>query len=254
MTQTQKRASLAGTVFVAVIIVFFVGPIAQDPNYHNFADQRLLFDIPNFGDVVSNVFFLVVGGYGVGVGLQSSYRGGLIHLRKIYIVFFLGIFLTGFGSAYYHWSPNTSALVWDRLPMTIAFMSLFSLVIGEQLSTGLGQKMFGPLIVFGVFSIAYWHFTEQKGMGDLRIYLLVQFLPVLLIPLLLLMFTSPFTSTVSIWCAIVLYLLAKIFELSDFAVYRLGMGFSGHSIKHVLAAFGAGSILWGLLNRKAISI
>ena len=36
-------------------------------------------------------------------------------------MFFLGLFLTGFGSGYYHWEPTNDTLVLDRLPMTILF-------------------------------------------------------------------------------------------------------------------------------------
>lgn len=235
--------------------LFFIDPIAQDPNYHNFADKRLSFAIPNFLNVASNVLFLVFGFWGL-IHLTilpnlfpKCKFGGLHSLRKIYIVLFLGIFLTGFGSSYYHLQPDNVSLVWDRLPMAIAFMALFSMIIGEQISEDLALRVFGPLLVFGVFSIAYWHFTEQKGLGDLRIYILVQFLPILLIPLLLLLFKSPFTSTKAIWLAIFFYAGAKILELLDYQLFNLGIGVSGHSLKHVCAALGCGSLLWGLQNR-----
>ena len=36
-------------------------PIPQHPGNHNFADMRVLINIPNFGDVMSNLFLLNFG-------------------------------------------------------------------------------------------------------------------------------------------------------------------------------------------------
>jgi hypothetical protein len=51
---------------------------------------------------------------------------------------FVGLQLTAFGSSYYHLSPNNSRLVWDRLPMTIAFMSMVAAIIAERISLRIG--------------------------------------------------------------------------------------------------------------------
>jgi hypothetical protein len=67
-------------------------PIAQDQNYHQFADERVLLGIPNFWNVVSNLPFIAVGA----AGLRR------FHHDPITIVLFLGVLMTGFGSSYYH--------------------------------------------------------------------------------------------------------------------------------------------------------
>jgi hypothetical protein len=46
--------------------------------------------------------------------------------------FFAGVGLTAFGSAYYHLEPTNDRLLWDRLPMTVAFMGLFAAVLSER--------------------------------------------------------------------------------------------------------------------------
>jgi hypothetical protein len=40
-------------------------PIVQNQNYHDFADQRTLFGIPHFWNVVSNIPFLGIGAAGL---------------------------------------------------------------------------------------------------------------------------------------------------------------------------------------------
>jgi len=52
-------------VLVAIVAIFLLQPIPQSEAYHNFADKRALFGIPNFLNVVSNLLFLVVGALGI---------------------------------------------------------------------------------------------------------------------------------------------------------------------------------------------
>jgi hypothetical protein len=133
--------------------------------------------------------------------------------------------------------------------MTLAFMSLFSIVIGEQVSLRLGRRLLIPLLIAGSGSVLYWWFGEASGTGDLRTYVLVQFLPMVLIPLLLVLYKSPFDRTAFIWQMIVLYAAAKVFEYIDYSVFAVGGLISGHSIKHVVAAIATLVFLSGLKNR-----
>jgi len=59
---------------------------------------------------------------------------------------FVGVFLTGIGSSYYHLYPDNRTLVWDRLPMTIAFMALFGAIVGEYISRRAARELFAPLL------------------------------------------------------------------------------------------------------------
>ena len=124
MTLRTRQRLLLLIVIVMIIVTAFVPRIAQDPAYHNFADQRAFFSIPNFFDVTSNLPFLFVGVWGLWMVGRCHFLDPVE--RWPYVVLFIGIFLTCFGSAYYHWTPNNQTLVWDRLPMTIAFMGLLS--------------------------------------------------------------------------------------------------------------------------------
>ena len=117
--KNQKTGYLLLILSAIIIIIGFVlsSPIIQLEEYHDFADKRKILGMPNFWDVASNIPFLIVGI----LGLMSLKNIASNYLP--YLIFFVGITLCFFGSAYYHWSPTTETLVWDRLPMTIAFMS-----------------------------------------------------------------------------------------------------------------------------------
>lgn len=248
---TDNRLKLILTIIViAIIAVFSLDPIAQEPDYHNFADQRRLINIANFFNVLSNLPFVIIGILGMRlVGLRQA-SGGLVELQPIYLTFFIGVFLTGFGSMYYHLQPENQSLLWDRLPMTIAFMSLFCAVVGEYISTRLASKLFIPLLITGITSVIYWYLTELNGHGDLRAYALVQFLPLVLIPLILWQFDSRLNGDNYIWGVIGTYGISKFMELFDTQLYRTFGLLSGHSLKHLFAAFGTLIFYWALQQRR----
>ena len=218
--------------------LLFFGAIPQALSYHAFADSRTIGGVPNFLDVMSNAPFVLV-------GLLGLYRASARNQIKIvaansiaYKVFFAGIVLTGVGSGYYHLDPDNATLVWDRVPMTIAFMALFSIIIGEFMSPRAGSILLVPLLILGVLSVFYWHWTEIAGNGDLRPYILVQFLPMLLIPVILICFESVCTLVSGYWILLAVYLAAKVFEHFDREIFTFYDLASGHSIKHVVAAVG----------------
>lgn len=226
------------TTVGSTALLFFWGAIPQALSYHAFVDARNIGGVPNFWDVMSNIPFVLV-------GLLDLYRVSVRNKLKIvaansiaYKLFFTGIALVGVGSGYYHLDPDNATLVWDRLPMTITFMALFSIIIGEFMSPRAGSILLLPLILFGVLSVLYWHWTETAGNGDLRLYILVQFLPMLLIPVIIVCFESACTLVGGYWLLLGVYLAAKVFEHFDSEVFGFHSLMSGHSIKHVVAAIG----------------
>jgi len=229
---TPRRLYLIGQLLllmppVAFLIVLgFVSPITQPESYHAFADHRRLLGIPNFWNVISNLPFVVAGLFGLRTFRDLGSR-----------LLFAGIFLTTFGSAYYHWAPDTARLLWDRVPMTVAFMSLPVLVLQISFFPTAGRWLLLPMVAAGLLSLVWWRMT-----ADLRFYLLVQLLPLLLIPVALLAFPIP--AGRKLWLALGLYALAKCAELLDVSIYS-AIHFSGHTVKHLLAGLSCWCIyLW----------
>lgn len=188
------------------------------------------------------------------MGLHSIFISHKIRLitdiKAAYTMFFLGVSLVAFGSGYYHLWPDNGSLVWDRLPMTVAFMALFTIVISEFTSFHVGKFTLWPLVVLGAFSVFYWNRTENNGEGDLRLYILVQFIPLLVIPLMLLFFKSKFTRTSGYWFLLCAYVFAKAFEHFDEAIHNILFILSGHSLKHIVAALGVLFLLKAYNNRE----
>lgn len=247
-----KYIAIALISLLCIAGVMTLDPLAQDLTYHQFKDQRTLLGLPNFWNVITNLPFFFVGMAGLYSIFQTDKMMLIPELKMAYILFFSSVSLIAFGSGYYHLSPGNETLGWDRLPMTVAFMALFSIIVAEFISLRISQLLLWPLVAFGIFSIFYWHYTEGHGEGDLRLYLLVQFLPVLLIPLILLLFKAKFTNTSGYWILLSAYIVAKIFEYFDIAVHDSFLLLSGHSIKHLVAALGVFFLLKSYNNRELI--
>lgn len=199
---------------------------------------------------MSNLPFVIVGAAGLALLHTSNRLTFLPELQGIYSLLFTGWVLTGFGSAWYHLQPDNASLVWDRLGITVAIAALFSIVVGEHISLRWGRRVILPLALAGVASVLYWAFSESRGVGDLRPYAFFQFLPMILIPVILLMYPSPFDRHRFFWWAIALYVVAKLFEHGDYAVYQLGELISGHALKHTVAAVAMLVILVGMQRRR----
>jgi len=242
-----KVGILVGVAVLAVGSTLFISPVAQDPAYHQFADRRAFLGIPNFGDTASNIGFLIVGALGLAFvfGKRGRSMSEVPGDRWPYLIFFVGVALVSGGSAYYHVDPTTETLFWDRLPMTIAFMALFSAFITDRIHTRVGVLVMLPLLLaIGIGSVMYWHLTEAAGHGDLRPYGLVQFYPMLAIPLICLLFPGRYTTGKHVFYMVLWYALAKICEHFDGEIYAfLGNTVSGHTLKHVFAAIATYMVL-----------
>lgn len=223
--------SISIVVFTSLLLF---GRMPQESSYHEFADTRTLIGVKNFWNVLSNLPFLLVGGFGLwrGHSLNTSYQ-------LDYRILCVSILFVSLGSAYYHFTPTTSTLLWDRLPITVAFMTLFSMLLKERVVTDSTLPLTSVLVVLGIASAVYWYWTEKQGVGDLRPYLLVQFLPILLTPAILWLFDSHYLNGKFLFIALLYYIGAKLFEHFDKEVFALGGLLSGHTIKHLLASVTA---------------
>jgi hypothetical protein len=243
-----RLAAVLAPGVVGAIVLFAGPPLPQSQGYHHFADQRTFLGVPNCLNVVSNLPFLVVGLLGLRGVLRRDAVGPdrpflTAPERWPYVVFFLGVGLTAFGSAYYHLDPTNTRLVWDRLPIAVTFMALFAAILGERLGVSIGRHLLLPLVLLGIGTVVYWDAGERLGHGDLRPYYVVQFYPMLAIPLLLLLFPPRYTGTAGLFAAVGWYGLAKVLEhLLDAPLYQM-FSVSGHTLKHLSAACGAYAIL-----------
>ncbi|MBC3861582.1 hypothetical protein H8K32_05665 [Undibacterium jejuense] len=245
----HKRFAHLPALLSLLIVIGMVlhGPIPQLAHYHDFADQSKWMGMPHAADVLSNVGFVLV----AVVGFYYMVRSSQLMIKAIsfpaYCVFIMSLLLTPVGSCFYHLAPDDARLFWDRLPIALACASLMCAVHAENVPGMAKLRSCVELclaLAFAVFSVFWWKWTS-----DLRPYLLLQGLSLILIPVWQMTWRAPKADRIAFSLAMILYVLAKIAELSDGAILNLTHIVSGHSIKHLLAAAAATVIVLRLLQR-----
>lgn len=243
----RRLSVLVGLVLLTVAALAWHGPIPQWAHYHDFADARAWRGVPNLWNVLSNLPFALVGGWALWRWRREAPVGALAWRG-----FGAALVLTAFGSSCYHWAPDNTRLVFDRLPIAWACAALTCGFLAQRVDVRWAGV--APLVTawgMATASVLYWWFTEQHGVGDLRPYLLVQFLPMVLVPAALWMRMAPRGSAPGAcvsdrawWTVLALYGLAKLAESADAPVFEaLSHMTSGHVLKHLLAAAAAAVVV-----------
>lgn len=227
------------------------GPVFQVPGYSDFADRLTLRGVPHARDVLSNVGFAIVGAWGwyrlwperFDVTLRRGWWG--------YVLFLAGLTLTALGSAFYHLAPDNDRLVWDRLPIALVCAGLLAAVRAESRPGADARRDALLLTLAAVGSVAWWRLTDNPpGSGDLRPYLLLQGLPLVLIPIWQWTSAAPRADRAWFGLALLLYLAARAAEFHDHELLAALGWVSGHTLKHLLATLAAAAIVWRLAHRR----
>ncbi len=234
---------LSGLSILVLGVAVIFPPIAQPIDYHQFADQRNFLNIPNFYNVVSNLGFLFSGAAGWLFLLRAYHSPAQTAFRSKaeflpYWILFFSVIASAFGSIFYHWVPDNDYLLWDRLPIAIGVTALLAATLVERVGAVLGLWLLPMLTALGIWSVLHWYWTEQAGAGNLNFYIVTQFYSILLIVLLSGLCQSCYTHANYIYQVIGLYAVAKLTEMLDMQIYHFtSQLISGHTIKHLLAAF-----------------
>ena len=246
---------LLAVAAAALLAVAFLPPLPEPRQFQGYVDQRAFFGIANFMNVVSNLPFLLVGIYGfafVARHAQDRRVFASAPERWPYLLCFLAIALTCFGSSYYHLDIDPAGLFWDRLPMAIGFMSLLAAVIAERIDPKLGLRMLVPLVLIGAASVIYWRWSALYATENLLPYGMVQYGSIVAVLVLCALFPSRYTHGAYFVHVIAIYALAKLAEVLDARIYHaLGGIVSGHTLKHLIAAF-ATYWVWRMLRRRSV--
>lgn len=252
MTKERKILLFVITTFIAIALgLLAYGRISQPTEYHHFADARLLWGIPNFWNVVTNVFFLMAGYWGLYV------FGTLLHGelprdgRAALLVFALGSIGVAGGSALYHAFPSSETLVWDRLPMTVCFAAIAAEFVATHISTGRSKLVLFGTLLFSVGSVVYWKWTGLHGADDLRPYIITQFFPILVGVATALFFERKERWSPNWTRAVLWYGGAKVLEYFDTGIYILSDAVvSGHSLKHIASGIACYYVINAMRERR----
>lgn len=222
----MKTASSVLIVMTVGLGLLGYGHIKQLAHYHDFAAHQVWLGLPHGQDVWSNLGLVIVGI----LLFAHLYRTPAFTGRLSACVLAAGIALTGIGSAYYHLTPNDATLIWDRLPISLICAALLACIYRyTHQKPEYGLLLIG--VVVAIFGVWYWVQT-----GDLRWYLGLQIVTILLLPLWLWQARAPKPVYLALVWAIGFYIIAKITEIADMLIWQATHEFiSGHTLKHLFA-------------------
>jgi hypothetical protein len=241
---------LIAAYVVGMLVAMQLWPaLPQDQSYHAFAGRTPPdLDTANF---LSNIAYLLAGVW----GLMVIERRAVFHdplERQLARLFFLALFATGLGSAWYHKAPDNLSLFWDRLPLSLVLVSATALLLAERTEADRGGWLLAAWLLAGPAAVIYWHVTESMGIGDLRPYLALHAMLIVVPPIAFLL-PARYTHTSGYAIALGLYLLGYAGDRFDHQIYALtGELVSGHNIKHVATGAAAAMVAWTMSRRQPI--
>ena len=195
--------------------------------------------------MASSLPFLVIGLWGA----TRSTRWVAGEARRSWRVLFVAVALVGPGSAYYHLDPGNDTLLWDRLPMGIAFMALFVALLTERAGPRVQRFALAPALALGAGAALHAYLSD-----DLRLWIWVQFAALLAVPALLILYPARHTRGGALLFGLGCYAAAKVVEFADLRVFEATAGaLSGHTLKHLLAALAPLAVHLMLLRRQPLA-
>ena len=236
--------ALALVLLAPLAVLLSLDPVAQSAAYHDFADRRLLLGIPNFADVASSLPYLAIGLWGA----AGSARWVAGEARRSWRILFVAVALVAPGSAYYHLDPGNDTLLWDRLPMGVAFMGLFVALLAERVDPRCQRFGLAPALLLGAGAALYGYLGD-----DLRLWIWVQLAAMLAIPVLLALYPARYTGGGVLLFGLGCYAAAKLVEFADLRIFEATGGMlSGHTLKHLIAALAPLAVHLMLLHRRPV--
>ncbi|KAL6344687.1 hypothetical protein AAG906_002593 [Vitis piasezkii] len=226
-----KQTRMWVAVCLCWLCLMFATPkIPHSPKHHLFADMRNFLGVPNTLNVITNYPFLVLGVLGFVLCLSGNFF--VISSRAEvwgWALYYAGTTSVAFGSSYYHLKPDDNRVIWDKLPIMIAYSSLFASFIMERVG-----EMIGLTCLFTLNLVALVGVACERAFNDLRLCMMFQLIPGIAIPAMTFMFTPKYTHSRYWLCATGVYLLAKFESVADNKVYRATWYLiSGHSLEHL---------------------
>ena len=234
-----KRLYLISLLSLVVLALSY-GPIPQPQNYHEFADDREFWNIPNAFDVMSNLALIYPGI--IGLAFVHERRNNAVvsdDETSIHITLFAGMILTFAGSVWFHLEPNDSTMLWDRLGMSVIIGSCISLMINDLWDRGLAGKIHIPIVIASITSVLWWPVFD-----DLRVYFIIKHQPFIIFPILMLFGVRIYDKLSGYYWGLSMFILATAFEFADQAIFDATGFISGHTLKHIAAGIG----LWFLMT------
>ncbi|MBT9527392.1 MAG: hypothetical protein IV105_19225 [Rhizobacter sp.] len=224
-------ALLAMTFAIAMGLLAW-GPIVPLSGAHHYADMRSLFGLAHGVNAAFCLPMLAAGVWGWRAVLRSAWPAAL---QTPWRWCFACIAVTAGSAVAYHLAPGDRAYLIAQAAVAGSFGLLLCSFLAERVHAGFGSPR-ACATALGVAALAASLSSLAAG-TDLRPLLLLQLLPVLLIPAGALSLPGRYTRQTDWLLVLGLYALARVSDLSDDSVLlATGGAISGHALMHLCMA------------------
>jgi hypothetical protein len=242
----RRHYALGAFAVSPAIAVAAMSPVIKGPGFHTYADARYWLGIPNVGDVLSNLPFVIVGI----MGLVAA-RSVTAVPRRLVQLFFLAILGIGLGSGAYHVHPIDATLAFDWLPIVVALAWLTALVLSDRVDARAGRIAAVVLPALAIGSVLWWWLGGGTAGGDMRWYAMLQLLFVATVPVVLVLYPKGALSRGDLLLGVGCFVGARVLHANDAAILE-ATGVSGHTLKHLAAGVAAWFVLRAVRRARPV--
>lgn len=208
-------------------------PLAADALRH--ADTRAWLGLPQGLNVLACLPQCLVGAWGWHVTRRAAWPDAV---RRPWAAFHLFTLVAGLAGALYHLQPGRLAWIGAHTAASAAFAWLALGALAERVDGRLGGRL--PMAVVAIGVLLAGIVPALTDGADLRGLLLIEVLPVLLLPAGAVGLRGAHTRPADWLLMLAGYGLAKLAHLQDAAVLGLTGWLSGHALMHLVLAAVSG--------------
>ena len=233
--QLGQRCTLAMlfamTLALAVGLLAW-GPVPLLPEMHHYADERTLLGLPHAMNVLANVPLFAAGAWGWRAFARCPWPAAV---RLPWKLFFACAMLAALLATGYHVAPGAVGYLLAQIVAAGGFVMLLCGFLAERVDARFGsaRSCVTALALVAGAGVLIGLLWSRSGVIDLRPLMLLQVLPVLLIPAGALGLAGQHTRAGDWFLMLGLYALCKLCELGDETVLAATGAVSGHTLMHL---------------------
>lgn len=215
------------------------GPIVMTASAHLYADKRVWLGVAGGVNVWVNAATFVAGAWGWQATRNSDWP---LQLRTPWQLFHACAMVSAGAAALYHARPHDSLFVFTHVATASGFMMLTLGLLAERVHSRFGSLpiCFAVLCGISLTGGAMLLAQAQGGQLDMRPLLLLEIIPVLVIPAGALSLPGRSTRVFDWVVVLTFYALAKLFETGDALVLEASGWISGHTLMHLALTAAVG--------------
>jgi hypothetical protein len=216
------------------------GPIVLSEATHRYADERVWLGLTSGANVWVNMVMFVAATWGWHATRNSRWA---VQLRTPWQLFHVCVMTSAVFAGLYHAQPGNALFVLTHISAASGFVMLTLGMLAERVHARFGSRLVCGLVLAGTAltggAMLLGH--SLGGVLDMRPLLLLEIIPVLVIPAGALSLAGRFTQASDWVVVLTFYAISKLLEANDASVLNATGWISGHTLMHVALT---GAVAW----------